>query len=142
MIKDTESLKHASLLGKNIPGESFLLGKNSLYEPENFDNIKDGNLLILSIKTPNIIYKKYYVYITYRDDTVQDITEALTESNIKYIKKHIGVIYWNYFLNNQTYFNKKYLHILYKINTTKNDDGNNISVKLKLEDISSSDNLY
>lgn len=108
MQLNTELTEILTSLGKLIPSEV----------SEKY--LESNNSITVSVKTPNIFYKKYYVFITGENEST-DITEQLSESDIEKLKACMSQAYWNFFMHYNMQWSKKYYTVLFERDPFKNN---------------------
>jgi hypothetical protein len=74
------------------------------------EQLKSSSSILIYVKTPNIFYKKYYLYHV-TDEGNKDITGNLSEDDIKEVRNNMGQAYFNYF----THYNEQYPSKFYSI---------------------------
>jgi hypothetical protein len=110
MQLNTELTEILTSLGKILPNDFI----------EKQLELSDSTSITMSVKTPNIFYKKYYVFISDEKGST-DITDQLSQDNLKELKSCMSQAYWNYFTHYHQQWSKKYYTILFERDKFKNN---------------------
>lgn len=92
----------------------------------------EDDTLVLHIKTPNVFYRKYKLFIS-DENGGEEVTSRFSEDELSKVKGAMGQAYFNYFVHYHSQFNAKYYVVIFKRIGT--------STKLEVLDADKSDEL-